>query len=67
VKTTSYNASTEPSHWFLLPSSHAGKGKGEHGSRASLGKEPGNQADGRKTLPWGVTAAFAPSGGLQPS
>lgn len=67
VKTVSYKLSTEPSRCFLLPSSHAGKGRGEHGSRASLGAEPENQVDGRKMLPLGVKATFAPSGGLQPS
>lgn len=67
VKTISYKASTEPSRCFLLPPNLAGKGRGEHGSRASLGNKPENQVDGRKMLPLGVKATFAPSGGLQPS
>lgn len=66
-KKVSYKVSVEPSHCFVLPSSHAGKGRREHGSRASLGKEPENQVDGMKMLPLGVKASFAPSGGLQPS
>lgn len=67
LKTISYKVSTEPSHYVLLPSNLAGKGRGEHGSRASLGKEPENQVDGRRMLPLGMKATFAPSGGLQPS
>lgn len=66
-KEVSYKVSVEPSHCFLLPSSHAGKGRREDGSRASLGKEPKNQVDGMKMLPLGLKASFAPSGRLQPS
>lgn len=67
AKKVSYRVSIEPSCCLLLPSSHAGKGRGEYGSSARLGKEPGNQVGGIKVLPLGVKAIFALSGGLQPN
>jgi len=58
--------STESSCCLLLPSSHTGKGRGEYGSSARLGKEPGNEVGGIKVLPVGVKAIFAASEGFQP-
>lgn len=66
-KKVSYTVSTESSCCLLLPSSHTGKGRGEYGSSARLGKEPGNEVGGIKVLPLGVKAIFAPSEGFQPS
>lgn len=66
-KKVSYTVSKESSCCLLLPSSHTGKGRGEYGNSARLGKEPGNQVGGIKVLPLGVKAIFAPSEGFQPS